>query len=220
MLMLSQYLQYYHLPPNHSSATRALSSLQKVMDIPLNQIQPVYTNHTHKEDPAIHSLLSHFNLHPHPEGGYFRETDRSTLRIPNPFQSVSTTTGQTQDEDTRAASSAIYYLLTPDSPLGAFHRNSGRTTHTWHRGRGRYVIIHPASEDLDGHDGDVGNCKAEIETFVVGPNVECGERMQWVVDGGKYKASFLLPDSLDQDQDGYSGGLLISEVCRYIPPPE
>lgn len=54
----------------------------------------------------------------------------------------------------------------------------------------------------------------------MGPNVECGERMQWVVDGGKYKASFLLPDSLDQDQDGYSGGLLISEVCRYIPPPE
>lgn len=185
------------------------------MDIPLTQIQPVYTKHSYKEDPTIHSLLSHFNLHPHPEGGYFAETDRSPLRVQNPFQTTKTTQQQSQDQDTRAASSTIYDLLTPDFPLGVFHRNLARTTHTWHRGRGRYVILHPASEVQNGNDGDGGHCKAEIETFVVGPNVECGERMQWVVDGGKYKASFLLPDSLDQDHDGYSGGLLISEVCQY-----
>jgi len=48
-----------------------------------------------------------------------------------------------------------------------------------------------------------------IESFVVGPNVEKGERLQWIVEGGKFKASFLLPDEEEGEQ---SGGLLISET--------
>lgn len=48
-----------------------------------------------------------------------------------------------------------------------------------------------------------------IETFVVGQDVAKGERLQWIVPGGKYKASFLLPD----EEDGTtSEGLLISET--------
>lgn len=76
--------------------------------------------------------------------------------------------------------------------------------HIWQRGRGRYVIIH-----ADEVDGSVENAKARVETFVVGPNVEAGERMQWVVEGGKYKAYFLLPDEPEGET---SSGLLISEV--------
>lgn len=49
--------------------------------------------------------------------------------------------------------------------------------------------------------------KAGIETFVVGQDIEKGERLQWVVEGGKYKGTFLLPDD-----GGSSNGLLISEV--------
>jgi predicted cupin superfamily sugar epimerase len=41
------------------------------------------------------------------------------------------------------------------------------------------------------------------------PRVELGERMQWIVEGGKYKSSFLLPDEPEGDK---SSGLLISEV--------
>ena len=41
------------------------------------------------------------------------------------------------------------------------------------------------------------------------PNVHSGEKLQWMVEGGKYKASFLLPDI---DGTTESGGLLISEV--------
>lgn len=52
--------------------------------------------------------------------------------------------------------------------------------------------------------------KARVETFVVGPGVEVGARVQWVVEGGKYKASFLLPDEPEGET---SSGLLISEVC-------
>ena len=51
--------------------------------------------------------------------------------------------------------------------------------------------------------------KARIETFVVGHNIQRGERLQWLVEGGKYKASFLLPDA-EATED--SEGLLISEV--------
>ncbi|KAJ9619841.1 hypothetical protein H2203_008112 [Taxawa tesnikishii (nom. ined.)] len=49
---------------------------------------------------------------------------------------------QGEKGDTRNASTTIHYLLTPSSPLGAFHRNRGRTVHTLHKGRGRYVIVH------------------------------------------------------------------------------
>lgn len=45
--------------------------------------------------------------------------------------------------------------------------------------------------------------------------------MQWVVDGGNYKACFLLPDSpsdVSRDAEEYqpdgTSGLLSSEVCR------
>jgi len=73
--------------------------------------------------------------------------------------------------------------------------------HTLHRGRGRYIIIHV--------DEKHGEETARIENFVVGHDIHKGERLQWMVEGGKYKASFLLPDHED---DMKSEGLLISEV--------
>lgn len=70
--------------------------------------------------------------------------------------------------------------------------------HTLHSGRGRYVILHPQAGG-----------RATIETFVVGHNVEKGERLQWIVEGGKFKASYLLPD---EEAGSSSDGLLISET--------
>ena len=43
----------------------------------------------------------------------------------------------------------------------------------------------------------------------MGHNVAKGERLQWVVEGGKFKASFLLPDV---ERGNASEGLLISET--------
>lgn len=122
------------------------------------------------------------------------------------------TTAPSNDDKTRNASTSIHYLLTPGSPLGAFHRNKGRTIHTLHRGRGRYVLIHAdeVMETYDSHEGLRG--KARVEAFVVGQDVEKGERLQWVVEGGKYKASFLLEDQEGKGEGGESGGLLISET--------
>jgi predicted cupin superfamily sugar epimerase len=119
-------------------------------------------------------------------------------------------TEQGSQDKTRNASTSIHYLLTPESPMGAFHRNRGRTVHTLHRGRGRYVIIH-ADEVMSEYDSHSGvKSKARVETFIVGQNVEKGEKLQWIVDGGKYKSSFLLP--LEGEEVDGNGGLLISET--------
>lgn len=156
------------------------------------------------ETPSIRDLIKMLRLQKHPEGGYFDETDRDPLRVLNPFRSSSN-----DDDSTRSASTTIYYLLTPANPKGHFHRNKGRTIHTLHFGRGRYVIIH-------GDEKEKGE-KARIETFVVGHDIHAGEKVQWLVEGGKYKASFLLPDAEGRPD---SEGLLISEVRDFPTTPK
>lgn len=152
------------------------------------------------EQGSTAQIISTLQLQKHPEGGYFCETDRDPLEIPNPFMHLSDVISS-ENNTKRNASTSIFYYLTPSSPQGNFHRNSGRTIHTLHKGRGRYVLIH-ADEVRDGG-------KARVESFIVGHDITNGERLQWVVEGGKYKASFLLPDR-DDDED--SEGLLISET--------
>lgn len=155
------------------------------------------------EGSSIASLIKTLQMLTHIEGGYFVETDRDPLLIPSPFPldaaSEATLALVPQrpgfDPKVRNASTSIFYLLTPNSPQGNFHRNRGRTVHTLHKGRGVYVLIHP--------DG-------RIESFVVGQNVAKGERLQWIVEGGIYKASYLLPD--EEGGAESEDGLLISET--------
>jgi predicted cupin superfamily sugar epimerase len=172
-----------------------------------------------QESPSTASLISHLALERHIEGGYFAEIDRNPLIIPNPFlaptssspskgpsdnaTTFTATTPFSGDNNHRNASTSIFYLLTPVTPQGHFHRNKGRTVHTLIQGRGVYVLIHA---DEDGE-------KKRVESFVVGHAVEKGEKSVWIVEGGKYKASFLLGG-------GGCGGegedkLLISEVCLF-----
>lgn len=57
--------------------------------------------------------------------------------------------------------------------------------------------------------------KVRVESFVVGGDVAGGERLQWVVEGGKFKASFLLGDLGDGEEGAGSEGsqgCLISET--------
>jgi predicted cupin superfamily sugar epimerase len=176
--------------------------------------QPTYALGTvTTEPPEVQDFLDSLGFHPHAEGGYFVETDRDKLQIPNPFPSSAYTGRETRqrprNDSVRVASTSIIYLLTPKSPQGVFHSNHCRIIHTLHRGRGRYVIIHPDEVKKDPDNPTVEMRKARIETFVVGSNVKKGERLQWIVEGGAYKASFLLPDT---EEGQTSGGLLISEV--------
>ena len=175
----------------------AQRSLNGNQNEPLDVTKPIFTP-AKSEPPAIDRLVSHLNLEPHPEGGYYVLTDLNPRRVPNPFEHSIEDSSDAQ----RLASTSIFYLLSPGRPRGVFHRNKASTVHTLHRGRGRYVVLH-ADEALE------NGKTARVETFTVGPNLEKGERLQWVVDGGKFKASFLLPDHGTDDSEG----LLISEVC-------
>ncbi|EAT79386.1 hypothetical protein HBH56_100900 [Parastagonospora nodorum] len=158
------------------------------------RLQPSFTAASHPtETPSTQNIITALNLETHIEGGYFCEIDRDPLLIPNPFpQSPSPSNTQTAplpfsgDNSVRNASTSIYYLLTPPSPQGHFHRNKGRTVHTVIEGRGTYVLIH-ADEEGEGHGGK------RVETFVVGKDVSKGEKAVWIVEGGKFKASYLLP---------------------------
>lgn len=171
-------------------------------------IKQVFTpKHSGKEKAVIETLIKALNLQPHIEGGFFTETDRAPALVPSPFPVKKSNTSELAPQRpgfnaaVRNASTTIFYLLTECGPQGGFHRNAARTMHTLHRGRGQYVIIHDNEETSNG--------KKRIETFIVGQDVANGERLQWMVEGGKYKASFLLPDA---EHGQSSDGLLISEV--------
>lgn len=166
-----------------------------------------------EEGTRIQELIEVLGMQKHIEGGYFVETDRDPLLIPNPYLKEISGTGSSSssEEDskdlTRNASTSIFYLITPSTPIGYFHRNKGRTVHTLHQGRVRYVIIHADRPNSD------GTC--EVETVIVGRDLKNGETLQLIVEGGKFKSSFLLPtrkDEVGEVDCVECGGCLISEV--------
>lgn len=199
-----------------------MSSLASSLDPSIAPLNPVFASdgsspNTVQAETTIKSL----GLQEHPEGGYFVETDRDNFRVPNPYANGSHGLSADSSVETRSASTTIFYYLTPQRPLGVLHRNKPRCIHTLHRGRGRYVVIHAdeaanpsypnGSEKSPGDQTESTRWagKARVEIFLVGPNVAKGERLQWIVEGGSYKGSFLLPDVEGGTE---SDGLLISET--------
>ncbi|KAK0384990.1 hypothetical protein NLU13_7468 [Sarocladium strictum] len=165
--------------------------------------KPTFTPSTGPESAAVQSTINSLSLSEHIEGGYFVLTDLSPTSLPSPYppyplsprtMAITSAFHNNTVSPTRLLSTTIFYYLTPNRPMGSFHKNRSRIIHTLHRGRGQYVLIH--------EDG-------RVETFVVGKNIEQGEKLSWVVEGGAYKASFLLED---EQGKGSSEGLLISET--------
>ena len=171
----------------------------------LSGIVPTFHPSDDPEPPNILSTIKTLNLSTHVEGGYFVQTDTAPTSIVSHYpkaalsdhtvELVGSGLREDTEPDTRRMSTTIFYFLSPRRPLGTFHCVRSRIVHTLHRGRGRYVLIHP--------DG-------RVESFVVGQDIERGERLQWVVEGGVWKASYLLQEDGREDNQG----LLISEtVC-------
>lgn len=158
------------------------------------------------EPASIGITISALKLQKNIEGGYFVQTDRAKFTIPNPFyhEAVSNVATSNEQSATRPASTTIFYLISPGSPVGYFHRNKARTIHTLHWGRGQYTVIH-----ADEVSGPGVSDKARIETFAVGHDIAKGEKLQWIVEGGKFKASFLLPEP---GEEASRAGCLISET--------
>jgi uncharacterized protein len=185
-----------------ATMAKTTSSLPGQLNPPVSTADPVFSSlfkphfkpsaTAEPEAPATAAFIKALGLQYHNEGGYLLRTDQDPLSSLNP---------RTPTGGMRSASSSAFYLITPQSPLGVFHRNKARIVHALHAGRARYVIIHPDERDSLG--------KVRIETFIVGHDVVNGELLQWVVEPNVWKSTILLPD-----EDGKKGsdGMLISEA--------
>jgi predicted cupin superfamily sugar epimerase len=65
-------------------------------------------------DDAVKRIVERFQLVPHPEGGYFREVYRSTMKLQHPGV-------PSRVSAERSAGTLIYFLLSGDD-FSAFHR--------------------------------------------------------------------------------------------------
>lgn len=107
-------------------------------------------------------IVAHFNMSPHPEGGFFKETYRSPGTL-----ALSALPEHYSGE--RSFSTAIVYLLR-QGEYSHLHRI--RQDEVWHFHLGgplRLVSISP---------------NAELREVLLGTDLACGQRIQCVVPGG------------------------------------
>jgi len=115
----------------------------------------------------IQNLIHQYNLLPHPEGGYFKETYRSKESIP--------TSGlPSRFPGERTFSTAIYFLLLKDL-FSAFHRI--KSDECWHFYEGDSLKVH------------VLHLNGSYELIQLGRNREQGEVYQAIVPAGAWFAS-------------------------------
>lgn len=116
--------------------------------------------------------IRHLGMEKHPEGGYFRETYRSSETIaadplPRRFGS------------SRSFSSAIFFLLGADD-FSAFHRL--RADETWHFYYGGTLAIHMLRED-----------GSPYVRSLLGPEPERGHAFQLTIPHGCWFAAEPIP---------------------------
>ena len=105
-------------------------------------------------------IVKALDLAPHPEGGWYRETWRADA-----------------PDGTRAAGTAIYYLLDADS-FSHWHRVDA--AEVWHYYAGAPLVL---SVSLDGHDASARH---------LGPEIMAGQAPQLVVPAGYWQSATSL----------------------------
>ena len=112
------------------------------------------------------------NLRPlHGEGGFFVETYRAKFVLAQASLPPGYLGG-------RALSTAIYYLLTPDT-FSAIHRLKGDEVYHFYLGDPAEMLV--LKPDGTG------------ETVLIGSDVVSGMRLQYVVPGGAWQGSRVVP---------------------------
>jgi hypothetical protein len=118
-------------------------------------------------DITVQQLVQQFQLQPHPEGGYYKETYRSPEIIPQ--QILSRNFG-----GDRAFSTAIYFLLEKEN-FSAFHRIE--SDEVWHFYAGQTLLVH------------IIHLNGKLETIHLGNDILKGEQFQYVVPARCWFAS-------------------------------
>jgi len=121
----------------------------------------------------IEEIIKLLNLTPHPEGGYYRETYRSSGTIPE-----SSLPSGIKGE--RSYSTAIYFLLTSEN-FSAFHKI--KQDEIWHFHEGSSLEIHIIS-------GNGNYSKA-----VLGLNLSKGEAPQVIIPAGNWFAANVIEEN-------------------------
>lgn len=115
----------------------------------------------------INYLVSQFDLQPHPEGGFYKETYRSDDLIPQEVL-------REEFSGPRNLCTGIYFLLTHGN-FSAFHRI--KQDELWHFYEGDTIHIHV----IDAH--------GEYTRFELGTEFESGEQPQALVPKNAWFAS-------------------------------
>ena len=119
--------------------------------------------------------VDRLELESHPEGGYYRETYRADLSIPEAALPDSF-------DGSRHAAALIYFLLPGDS-FSAFHRI--RQDEAWHFYAGSPITLHQIAPD------------GTYATTTLGRAVEEGQTLHTVVPAGTWFGATV------DDADGY-----------------
>ena len=112
-------------------------------------------------------LIAHYSLLPHPEGGWYKETYRSTNKI---IQSAL----PSYFTEERVFSTAIYFLLEQGN-FSASHKI--KSDECWHFYAGQTLLVY------------VINAEGKLDIIKLGNDIENGEVFQYVVPANCWFAS-------------------------------
>jgi predicted cupin superfamily sugar epimerase len=121
----------------------------------------------------VDALVELYNMKPHPEGGFYAETYRSSGKIMDG-------TEQHKYKGERSYSTGIYYLL-PNGARSKLHRIA--SDEMWHFYLGGPMTIVELTP------------KGELMETVLGPDVLNGQKVQHVVPAGNWFGGFPLDDT-------------------------
>ena len=115
----------------------------------------------------INKFIQQYNLEPHPEGGWYKQTYKSSEQIP--VDALPERFGAN-----RVFSTAIYFLLEQGN-FSAFHRI--KSDECWHFYAGDPLIVYIIEQN------------GELKTILLGKDFENGQAFQYVVPAGCWFAS-------------------------------
>ena len=121
----------------------------------------------------IEQLIKHYDLQPHPEGGWYKQTYKSNELVP-----LTALPGRFGGD--RVFSTAIYFLLEKGN-FSAFHKI--KSDECWHFYAGDPLKVFVIDQNDD------------LKTITLGNDVNKGERFQYVVPANCWFASRPAPGS-------------------------